>query len=93
MSTAACNIQGPYAYRDITKLQPADLESMAPESIKKMSFCASSLHTQCDDYENVSNKETVTESGFVTNDIYEACQNQGRHYLNETGWVENEIYE
>ncbi|XP_035630155.1 layilin-like [Oncorhynchus keta] len=93
MSTVACNIQGPYAYQDITKLQPADLESMAPESIKKMSFCDSSLHTQCDDYENVSNKDTVIESGFVTNGIYEACQDQGRHYLNETGWVENEIYE
>ncbi|XP_020358288.1 layilin isoform X1 [Oncorhynchus kisutch] len=93
MSTAACNIQGPYAYQDITKLQPAELESMAPESIKKMSFCASSFDSQCDDYENVSNMETVTESGFVTNDIYEDWQNQGRHYLNETGWVENEIYE
>ncbi|CAB1348508.1 unnamed protein product [Coregonus sp. 'balchen'] len=94
MSTAACNIQVPYAYQDITKFQPANLQSMAPETIKKMSFCASSsFDSQCDDYENVSNKETVTDSGFVTNDIYEACQDQGRHYLNETGWVENEIYE
>ncbi|XP_019911458.2 layilin isoform X1 [Esox lucius] len=89
MSTAACDIQGPYAYNDITKLQPADLESMAPESIKKISFCVSSFDTLCDDYENVSNKETVTESGFVTNDIYETCRDHCHH---ETGWVENEIY-
>ncbi|KAL0973019.1 hypothetical protein UPYG_G00197820 [Umbra pygmaea] len=86
MSTAACDIQGPYAYSDITRLHPADLENMAPESIKKISFCAS-FDTPCDDYENVSDKETVTESGFMTNDIYETCRDH-----HETGWVENEIY-
>ncbi|KAJ8256950.1 hypothetical protein COCON_G00191020 [Conger conger] len=32
-----------------------------------------------------------SESGFVTNDIYEPCQGRGRPNR-EAGWVENEIY-
>ncbi|XP_070621386.1 layilin [Erythrolamprus reginae] len=53
----------------------------------------------CGDYDNmvVNNSESgfvtlaSTESGFVTNDIYELCHDQVGQ-SKESGWVENEIY-
>ncbi|XP_056139418.1 layilin [Lampris incognitus] len=83
-------IQGPYAFSDITKFhQTAPGSSMSADK-KKTDFCASSLDTQCNDYENVSCPER--ESGFVTNDIYETCREHSRHHRSQAGWVENEIY-
>ncbi|KAM4627219.1 layilin isoform 2-T2 [Polymixia lowei] len=85
-----CVIQGPYAFSDITKLPHSAVGSSTSADIKKMYFCASSLDTQCDDYENVSCPQR--ESGFVTNDIYETCREQNRQCRSQTGWVDNEIY-
>ncbi|XP_029026958.1 chondrolectin isoform X1 [Betta splendens] len=74
-----CPVQGPYAFSDITKLPLA-----APGDSTPVKYAVpSSQIPQCDHYENVSC--TNGESGFVTNDIYEACRPQA-------GWVENEIY-
>ena len=59
--------------------------------LKKMYFYASSPDdAQCDDYENLPCPER--ERGFVTNDIYEICRQQGRRSRPPAGWVENEIY-
>lgn len=88
--TSPCPVQGPYAFSDITKLPPIALDSSVTADTTKKHFRPSPMDFQSADYENVpcANKER----GFVTNDIYESCRVQSQHSLNQTGWVENEIY-
>ena len=87
-----CVTQGPYAFSDVTKLHYANPDSCTTlADLKKMYFYASSPdNAQCDDYENLPCPER--EQGFVTNDIYEICRQQGRRSRPPAGWVENEIY-
>ncbi|XP_066566543.1 layilin isoform X2 [Amia ocellicauda] len=107
MSPARCNSPNMDVYNVIRKQHEADLAGTRPEA-KITSFRASSSaegtpEDPCSDYDNMrgNNSESgfvtlaSTESGFVTNDIYEPCQSQsqsrGRPYR-ESGWVDNEIY-
>ncbi|XP_048839093.1 layilin isoform X1 [Brienomyrus brachyistius] len=93
-----CNSPSPDVYNVIRKQHDADLTSTRPD-IKNTSFLGSSPDTPPGDYDNLAGRDTEsgfvtlasTESGFVTNDIYETCQGRGRYYR-EAGWVENEIY-
>ncbi|CAL8335324.1 unnamed protein product [Boreogadus saida] len=87
-----CVTQGPYAFSDVTKLHHAYPDSCVTlADLKNMYFYASSPDSaQCDDYENLPCPER--EQGFVTNDIYEICRQQGRRSRPPAGWVENEIY-
>ncbi|XP_062995501.1 layilin [Elgaria multicarinata webbii] len=86
----------------IRKQSEADLAGTRPE-MKNSSFRARHGEDNPDDlsgdYDNmaVNNSESgfvtlaSTESGFVTNDIYELCNDRvGRS--KESAWVENEIY-
>ncbi|MBN3319584.1 LAYN protein, partial [Atractosteus spatula] len=91
-------------YHVIRKQHEADLAGTRPD-IKITSFRGSSPaggapdDQLSSDYDNMggNNSESgfatlaSTESGFVTNDIYETCQGRGRPNR-ESGWVENEIY-
>ncbi|XP_009075579.1 PREDICTED: layilin, partial [Acanthisitta chloris] len=88
-------------YQVIRKQSEADLAGTRP-AMKNSSFRAREdkvLRSLCRDYEdaamNTSSSGFVTlastESGFVTNDIYELCGDRvGRS--KESTWVENEIY-
>lgn len=89
-------------YNVIRKQSEADLAGTRPE-MKNSSFRGRSGENVHDDlsgdYDNmaVNTSEsgfvtlTSTESGFVTNDIYELCNEKvGRS--KESAWVENEIY-
>ncbi|XP_036381296.1 layilin [Megalops cyprinoides] len=98
VSGQRCNSPSPDVYNVIRKQQEADLAGTRPD-IKNTSFLGSSPDTPPGDYDNLAGRDTEsgfvtlasTESGFVTNDIYETCQSRGRYYR-ETGWVDNEIY-
>ncbi|XP_066495762.1 layilin isoform X2 [Tiliqua scincoides] len=89
-------------YNVIQKQSEADLAGTRPD-IKNSSFRGRSGEDVHDDLSgdydnmNVNTSEsgfvtlTSTESGFVTNDIYELCNDRvGRS--KESAWVENEIY-
>ncbi|XP_015193048.2 layilin isoform X2 [Lepisosteus oculatus] len=91
-------------YHVIRKQHEADLAGTRPD-IKITSFRGSSPaggapdDQLSSDYDNMAGNTSEsgfatlasTESGFVTNDIYETCQGRGRPNR-ESGWVENEIY-
>ncbi|NXT54775.1 LAYN protein, partial [Pluvianellus socialis] len=88
-------------YKVIKKQSEADLAGTRPHT-KNSSFRAQEdkvLDSPCRDYEDVAMNTSTsgfvtlasTESGFVTNDIYELCGDRvGRS--KESAWVENEIY-
>ncbi|NXO71058.1 LAYN protein, partial [Phainopepla nitens] len=82
-------------YRVISKQSEADLAGARPGT-KNSSFQAQEgLESPCRDPEDTSSSGLVTlastESGFVTNDIYELCGDRvGRS--KESTWVDNEIY-
>lgn len=82
-------------YRVINKQSEADLAGARPGT-KNSSFRAQDgLESPCRDPEDTSSPGWVTlastESGFVTNDIYELCGDRvGRS--KESTWVDNEIY-
>ncbi|XP_063273711.1 layilin isoform X3 [Prinia subflava] len=82
-------------YRVINKQSEADLAGARPGT-KNSSFRArEGLGSPCRDPEDSSSSGLVTlgstESGFVTNDIYELCGDRvGRS--KESTWVDNEIY-
>ncbi|KAL4608658.1 layilin isoform X1, partial [Arapaima gigas] len=98
VSAERCNSPSPDVYNVIRKQHDADLAGTRPD-IKNTSFLGSSPDTPPGDYDNLAGRDTEsgfvtlasTESGFVTNDIYETCQSRGRYYR-EAGWVDNEIY-
>ncbi|XP_034610583.1 layilin [Trachemys scripta elegans] len=89
-------------YNVIKKQMEADLAGTRPD-IKNSSFrTPSGDHTSDNfsgDYDNVAVNATEsgfltlasTESGFVTNEIYELC-NDRMGQSKESAWVENEIY-
>ncbi|KAG5843793.1 layilin isoform X1 [Anguilla rostrata] len=93
-----CNSPSPDVYNVISKQHEADLAGTRPD-IKNTSFLGSSPDTPPGDYDNLAGRDTEsgfvtlasTESGFVTNDLYETYQSRGRYYR-ETGWVDNDIY-
>ncbi|NWT57863.1 LAYN protein, partial [Erythrocercus mccallii] len=82
-------------YRVINKQSEADLAGARPGT-KNSSFRArEGLGSPCRDPKDTSSSGLVTlastESGFVTNDIYELCGDRvGRS--EESTWVDNEIY-
>ncbi|NXG60366.1 LAYN protein, partial [Hemiprocne comata] len=88
-------------YKVIKKQSEADLAGTRPDT-KNSSFRAQEdkvLDSLSRDYEEVAMNTSTsgfvtlasTESGFVTNDIYELCGDHvGRS--KESAWVENEIY-
>ncbi|XP_054032055.1 layilin [Dryobates pubescens] len=88
-------------YKVIKKQSEADLAGTRPDT-KNSSFRAQEdkvLESLSRDYEDAAMNTSTsgfvtlasTESGFVTNDIYEPCGNHaGRS--KESTWVENEIY-
>ncbi|XP_062894822.1 layilin-like [Mobula hypostoma] len=79
-------------YNVIRKQSEADLAGTRPH-IRNTSFCATpanrGLHSLSGEYDNVQGH--CSESGFVTNDIYESCNDEAPR-SKESGWVENEIY-
>ncbi|KAJ8347550.1 hypothetical protein SKAU_G00261390 [Synaphobranchus kaupii] len=98
VSADRCNSPSPDVYNVISKQHESDLTGTRPD-IKNTSFLGSSPDTPPGDYDNLAGRDTEsgfvtlasTESGFVTNDIYDTYQSRGRYYR-ETGWVDNEIY-
>ncbi|KAM9299398.1 layilin [Gastrophryne carolinensis] len=93
-------------YNVIKRQTEADLAGTRP-NIRNTSFRVPSGETSppdnlSGDYDNIGSMErkhsesgfvtlASTESGFVTNELYELCNNRyGRS--TESGWVENEIY-
>ncbi|NWX18263.1 LAYN protein, partial [Aegotheles bennettii] len=88
-------------YKVIKKQSEADLAGTRPDT-KNSSFRMQGekvLDSLCRDYDDVAMNTSTsgfvtlasTESGFVTNDIYELCGDRvGRS--KESAWVENDIY-
>ncbi|XP_064253767.1 layilin isoform X2 [Passer domesticus] len=77
-------------YRVIHKQSEADLAGARPGT-KNSSFRAQSPCRDPGDTSSALVTLASTESGFVTNDIYELCGDRvGRS--EESGWVDNEIY-
>ncbi|XP_067826933.1 layilin isoform X4 [Heptranchias perlo] len=79
-------------YNVIMKQSEADLTRTRPH-VKNTSFQVSPVNQGLDnlsgDYDNMAGNSS--ESGFVTNEIYEPCNDQPMR-SRESGWVENEIY-
>uniref|UniRef100_A0A8B9RJL7 Layilin n=1 Tax=Astyanax mexicanus TaxID=7994 RepID=A0A8B9RJL7_ASTMX len=96
-----CNSPSPDVYNVIRRQHDSDLAGTRPD-IKNTSFLGSSPDTPPGDYDNLGGRDTEsgfvtlasTESGFVTNDIYEAsCHGRGSlKYYREHGWLDNELY-
>ncbi|KAL7834483.1 hypothetical protein SRHO_G00287300 [Serrasalmus rhombeus] len=96
-----CNSPSPDVYKVIQRQHDADLKGTRPD-IKNTSFLGSSPDTPPGDYDNLGGRDTEsgfvtlasTESGFVTNDIYETtCHGRGSlRYYREHGWLDNELY-
>lgn len=79
-------------YNIIRKQSEADVTGTHPH-INTTSFRTTpanrGLHSLSGEYDNVDSH--CSESGFVTNDIYESCSDQASR-SRESGWVENGIY-
>ncbi|XP_039619887.1 layilin isoform X2 [Polypterus senegalus] len=102
MAPNRCNSPSLDVYNVIRQQHDADLASARPD-IKNASFRASSIDAPPDnlsgDYDNMGGSHSEsgfvtlasTESGFVTNEIYEGYHTRGGGG-NDSGWVENEIY-
>ncbi|XP_072549831.1 layilin [Salminus brasiliensis] len=96
-----CPSPSPDVYNVIRRQHDADLAGTRPD-IKNTSFLGSSPDTPPGDYDNLGGRDTEsgfvtlasTESGFVTNDIYETtCHGRGSlKYYREHGWLDNELY-
>ncbi|XP_055052385.2 layilin isoform X4 [Misgurnus anguillicaudatus] len=72
--------QNEYQHTDVLKQPVAHLEYMSSDINRPFIFTSASGQ----DYENV--QSSTTQSGFVTNDIYESSS------ATEAGWVDNDIY-
>ncbi|NWZ71526.1 LAYN protein, partial [Acrocephalus arundinaceus] len=82
-------------YRVINKQSEADLAGARPGTQNSSFRAQEGLQSPCRDPKDASSSGLVTpastESGFVTNDIYELCGARvGRS--KESTWVDNEIY-
>nr|XP_055052384.1 layilin isoform X3 [Misgurnus anguillicaudatus] len=78
--TAPPKSQNEYQHTDVLKQPVAHLEYMSSDINRPFIFTSASGQ----DYENV--QSSTTQSGFVTNDIYESSS------ATEAGWVDNDIY-
>ncbi|KAG5283911.1 hypothetical protein AALO_G00020910 [Alosa alosa] len=100
VSDEHCDSPSQDVYNVIRKQHEADLAGTRPD-IKNTSFLGSSPDTPPGDYDNLAGRDTEsgfvtlasTESGFVTNDIYDMCQlrSSGR-YHRDTGWLDSDLY-
>ncbi|XP_026887621.2 layilin isoform X2 [Electrophorus electricus] len=100
-SNDRCPSPSPDVYNVIRRQHEADLAGTRPD-IKNTSFLGSSPDTPTADYDNLAGHDTEsgfvtlasTESGFVSNDIYETCTGgrSGSKYYREHGWLDNELY-
>lgn len=100
VSDDGCDSPNQDVYNVIRKQHEADLAVTRPD-IKNTSFLGSSPDTPPGDYDNLAGRDTEsgfvtlasTESGFVTNDIYDMCQlrSSGR-YHRDTGWLDSDLY-
>ncbi|TSP36126.1 Layilin [Bagarius yarrelli] len=90
----------PDVYNVIRRQHEIDLSDTRPH-IKNTSFLGSSPDTPTDEYDNLGGHDTEsgfvtlasTESGFVTNEIYESYQNHSStRYQREHSWLDNELY-
>ncbi|XP_012677371.2 layilin isoform X2 [Clupea harengus] len=97
VSPERCNSPNQDVYNVIRKQHDADLEGARPD-IKNTSFLGSSPDTPPEDYDNLAGRDTEsgfvtlasTESGFVTNDIYDMCQMRGSgRYHRDTEWMDS----
>lgn len=99
LSTKTQNSPSLEVYNVIQKQGEADLAGARPQTQNSSFRARLGGDDLCGDYDNmaVNSSESgfvtlaSTESGFVTNDIYELCNERvGRS--KESAWVENEIY-
>ncbi|KAJ8280625.1 hypothetical protein GJAV_G00057030 [Gymnothorax javanicus] len=70
-------------FQVIGRQRDTDLASSRPNA-KKASFRGPSTSMPSHDYDDPVVQRS--ESGFVTNDIYEPCQGRGKPYHHEAGW-------
>ncbi|KAL7981602.1 hypothetical protein Chor_005690 [Crotalus horridus] len=99
LSTKTQNSPSLEVYNVIQKQGEADLAGMRPQTQNSSFRARLGGDDLCGDYDNmaVNSSESgfvtlaSTESGFVTNDIYELC-NDRVGQSKESAWVENEIY-
>ncbi|XP_062845242.1 layilin [Trichomycterus rosablanca] len=100
VSGERCSSPSPDVYNVIRRQHDADLSETRPQT-KNTSFLGSSPDTPTGEYDNLGTRDTEsgfvtlasTESGFVPNEIYEACQGRtGSRYYKEHGWLDNELY-
>lgn len=94
-----CNSPSPDVYNVIRRQHESDLAGTRPD-IKNTSFLGSSPDTPPGDYDNLAGRDTEsgfvtlasTESGFVTNDMYDTLQGRGSgRYYRDQGWMD-ELY-
>lgn len=94
-----CNSPSPDVYKVIRRQHESDLAGTRPD-IKNTSFLGSSPDTPTGDYDNLAGRDTEsgfvtlasTESGFVTNDMYDPLQGRGSgRYYRDQGWMD-ELY-
>ncbi|ETE68436.1 Layilin, partial [Ophiophagus hannah] len=98
-STKTQNSPSLEIYNVIKTQGEADLAGTRPQTQNSSFRVRQGGEDLCGDYDNmaVNNSESgfvtlaSTESGFVTNDIYELCHDQVGQ-SKESAWVENEIY-
>ncbi|XP_060768262.1 layilin [Neoarius graeffei] len=90
----------PDVYKVIRRQHETDLSDTRPHT-KNTSFLGSSPDTPTEEYDNLGGHDTEsgfvtlasTESGFMTNDIYEPYQNRpSTRYHREHSWLDNELY-
>ncbi|XP_034156322.2 layilin isoform X2 [Pangasianodon hypophthalmus] len=95
-----CSSPSPDVYNVIRRQHETDLSDTRPHT-KNTSFLGSSPDTPTDEYDNLGGHDTEsgfvtlasTESGFITNDIYESYQNRSStRYHGEHSWLDNELY-
>lgn len=95
-----CNSPSPDVYNVIRRQHETDLNDTRPHT-KNTSFLGSSPDTPTDEYDNLGGQDTEsgfvtlasTESGFVTNEIYESYQNRSStRYHRQHSWLDNELY-
>ncbi|XP_053341789.1 layilin [Clarias gariepinus] len=97
---ARCSSPSPDVYKVIRRQHDTDVSDNWPHT-KNTSFLGSSPDTPTDEYDNLGGHDTEsgfvtlasTESGFVTNDLYESYQNRSStRYPKEHSWLDNELY-
>ncbi|XP_063058722.1 layilin [Engraulis encrasicolus] len=101
VSADLCDSPNQDVYNVIRKQHEVDLTSGTRPDIKNTSFLGSSPDTPPGDYDNLAGRDTEsgfvtlasTESGFVTNDMYDMCQLRGSgRYHRDTAWLDSDMY-